>query len=330
MNQRREFIGSIAVGLAATSGAGFAQTSAASSDIPRRKLGKTGEMVSCIGLGGFHIGVPKDQQASMKLIRTAIDSGINFMDNCWDYHDGKSEDWMGQALADGYRKKVFLMSKIDGRDAKTAAKQIDESLKRLRTDVIDLMQFHEIIRISEPHHIFGASGAMEAMQAAKKAGKIRYIGFTGHKGPKIHLWMLKKAAEHGFAFDTVQMPLNVMDAHYESFEKLVLPELVKQNIGVLGMKPLASGLILQSNTVDATQCLHYALNLPTSVVITGCETNERLQQALNAARTFKAMDPTQVSALLAKTKDASQNGKWELYKTSTRFDGTETHPEWMG
>jgi predicted aldo/keto reductase-like oxidoreductase len=327
MGDRRQFIGTLAAGLA-TSSASVAQSR--TGDIPRRQLGSTGESVSCIGLGGFHIGVPADLQTSIKIVRTAVDSGINFLDNCWDYHDGKSEDWMGQALADGYRKKAFLMTKIDGRDKNTAAKQIDESLKRLRTDHVDLMQFHEVIRISDPHHIFGPSGAMEAMQAAKKAGKVRYIGFTGHKDPKVHLWMLKKASDHGFHFDAVQMPLNVMDAHYESFEKQVLPELVKQKIGVLGMKPLGSGIILKSDTVDAVQCLHYALNLPTSVVINGCDTMERLQQALTAARTFKKMDEAQVGQLLAKTKDAAENGKWELYKTSHRFDGTYSNPQWLG
>ncbi|MBC7927132.1 MAG: aldo/keto reductase [Bryobacteraceae bacterium] len=299
-------------------------------EIPRRKLGRTGESVSCVGLGGFHIGEPKDLQTSTKIIRTAIDSGINFMDNCWDYHDGKSEDWMGQALANGYRSKVYLMSKIDGRDKKTAAKQIEESLKRLLTDRIDLMQMHEIIRPGEPEQIFRSGGAMEALVEAQKAGKVRHIGFTGHKDPKIHLATLKVAAARNFQFDTVQMPLNVMDAHYNSFEKMVLPELVKQNIGVLGMKPLGGGEILKSSTTSAEDCLRYALNLPTSVVISGCETLERLQQLVKVARSFQKLDQTQVNALLAKTRDAAQKGQFELYKTSEKFDGTTKNPQWLG
>jgi len=325
VKDRREFLGTVAAGLTAASNA-MGQTG----DIPRRKLGRTGESVSCIGLGGSHIGNPKDVQTSIKIIRTAIDSGINFMDNCWDYHDGRSEDWMGQALADGYRQKVFLMTKIDGHDRKTAAKQIDESLKRLRTDHLDLLQMHEVIRPTDPEKIFAKGGAIEALMEARKAGKIRYVGFTGHKDPHIHLSMLKTAQAHNFQFDTAQMPLNVMDAHFNSFEKLVVPELVKANMGVLGMKPIGGGIILKSNTVSAEECLRYALSLPTSVVINGCDSLERLEQALRVARSFKKLDQAQMNQLLAKTKPAAQKGEFELYKTSERFDGTVRNPQWLG
>src|SRR5467141_5114932 len=253
-----------------------------------RVLGSTGERVSAIGLGGWHLGLPTvDEQLSLRIVRSAVDRGINFMDNSWDYNDGASETRMGKALRDGYRDKVFLMTKIDGRSKAEAARQLDESLRRLQTDRIDLVQHHEILRYEDPHRIFDEDGANAALIQARKAGKLRYIGFTGHKDPRIHLYMLEVANENGFRFDTVQMPLNVMDAHYRSFEKLVLPELLKQNIGVLGMKAMANGHILKSNTVTPIECLHYALNLPTSVVITGVESMEILEQAFTAARTFR-------------------------------------------
>src|SRR6266566_3256840 len=242
------------------------------SEIPYRTLGRTGERVSAIGLGGWHLGLKHvDEPLSLRIVRTAIDRGINFMDNSWDYNDGASEVRMGKALRDGYRDKVFLMTKIDGRSKAEAARQLDESLRRLQTDRIDLVQHHEVIRYEDPHRIFDPEGANAALVDARSAGKIRYIGFTGHKDPRIHLHMLEVARENDFKFDTVQMPLNVMDAHYRSFEKMVLPELVKHKIGVLGMKSMANGIILKSRTVTAVECLHYALNLPTSVVITGCD-----------------------------------------------------------
>lgn len=252
------------------------------------------------------------------------------MDNCWDYHGGQSEARMGKALKDGYRKKVFLMSKIDGRTKAAAARQIDESLKRLQTDHVDLMQFHEIIRMGDPERIFAAGGSMEAMQEAKQAGKVRFIGFTGHKDPSIHLHMLDVATKNGFRFDAVQMPLNVMDAHFRSFAHQVLPRLVKEEIAVLGMKPLAFGAILRLGTVSAIECLHYAMNLPTSVVITGIESMSILDQAVQAARTFKPMTTEQVAALLARTSEAAASGDYERFKTSTQFDGTAQNPQWLG
>jgi aryl-alcohol dehydrogenase-like predicted oxidoreductase len=310
-----------------SSGKGYAEMN---TEIPYRPLGSTGEKVSIIGLGGAHIGLQADEKESIAIIRTAIDNGINFMDNCWDYHDGQSEIRMGKALRDGYRRKVFLMTKVDGRDKKTAQKQIDESLKRLQTDVIDLLQFHEVIRMSDPDRIFAAGGAMEAFRDAQKAGKVRYIGFTGHKSPDIHLKMLQTAEDSGVRFDTVQMPLNVMDAHYDSFEKKVLPTLVDRKIGVLGMKPIGGQFILNSRSVTARECLRYAMSLPVSVVITGCDSLPILEQALEAARTFKPLTDKERAALRAKTMRYAAKGKYEFYKTSNVFDGTAWNPGWLG
>ncbi|MDQ6827711.1 MAG: aldo/keto reductase [Gemmatimonadota bacterium] len=296
-----------------------------------RLLGSTGERVSAIGLGGWHLSLPHvDEQLSFRIVRHAIDHGVTFMDNSWDYGDGASEIRMGRALRDGYREKVFLMTKIDGRSKRAATQQLDESLRRLQTDHIDLVQHHEVIRYEDPERIFDAEGANAALVEARAAGKLRYIGFTGHKDPHIHLHMLEVARDRGFSFDTVQMPLNVMDAHYRSFEKLVLPELVRQNIGVLGMKCMANGIILKSGTVTAVECLHYALHLPTSVVITGCDNMEVLEQALDAVRTFRPLGPAEVQALLAKTKAAAARGEFELFKTTSLFDSTATHHDWLG
>jgi aryl-alcohol dehydrogenase-like predicted oxidoreductase len=299
-------------------------------EMPYRLLGSTGEKVSIVGLGGHHIGRQVDEKESIAIIRTAIDNGINFMDNCWDYNDGQSEIRMGKALRDGYRKKVFLMTKVDGRDKKTAQNQIDESLRRLQTNVIDLLQFHEVIRMSDPDRIFASDGAMEAFQDAKKAGKIRYIGFTGHKNPDIHLKMLQVATDNGIRFDTVQMPLNVMDAHYKSFEKKVLPTLLNQKIGILGMKPMGDGIILNSHSVTARECLLYAMSLPVSVVITGCDSLPILKQALETARTFRPLADEERSALRAKTRRYSLRGKYETYKNLNPFDSTEWNPQWLG
>jgi aryl-alcohol dehydrogenase-like predicted oxidoreductase len=282
------------------------------STIPYRTLGRTGERVSAIGLGGWHLGLQRvDEQLSFRIIRTAIDRGINFLDNGWDYNDGASETRMGKALLDGYRQKVFLMTKIDGRSYAEAMRQLDQSLERLRTDCIDLVQHHEILRYDDPHRIFDEEGANRALVDGQRAGKIRYIGFTGHKDPHIHLYMLDVAREHGFLFDTVQMPLNVMDAHYRSFGTLVLPELVKQGTGVLGMKPMANGIILRSKTASPVECLRYALNLPTSVVITGVDSMKVLDQACEVARTFCPLSDPELTALLSKTAKAAARGEFE-------------------
>jgi aryl-alcohol dehydrogenase-like predicted oxidoreductase len=311
--------------------AGIATTvKGAPEGIPLRPLGKTGEKVSAIGLGGAHLG-RGDADAATRVCRTAIDRGITFMDNCWDYgKDGECEKRMGNALRDGYRQKVFLMTKFDGRTKDAAAKQIDESLARLQTDHIDLIQYHENIRMEDPDRFFATGGALEAVMEAKKAGKIRYIGFTGHKDPAIHLRMLEVAAQHQFHFDACQMPLNLMDYHFRSFAHQVVPKLVEQGIGVLAMKTLCAGAILRSNTVTAIECLHYALNLPVSVVITGMDTLERVDQAVEAVRTFKSMSEAEVAALAAKTKDAAMTGSFEGFKTGAGFDGTARNPQWLG
>jgi predicted aldo/keto reductase-like oxidoreductase len=296
-----------------------------------RVLGRSGERVSAIGLGGWHLALKHvDEPTSLRIVRSAIDRGITFLDNSWDYNEGQSELRMGKVLKEGYRDKVFLMTKIDGRSKREATRQLNESLRRLQTDRIDLVQHHEVLRFEDPHRVFDPEGANAALVEARDAGKLRYIGFTGHKDPHIHLHMLEVARENGFAFDTVQMPLNVMDAHYRSFEKLVLPELVKQQIGVLGMKPIANGLILKSRVVTAIECLHYALNLPTSVVITGCDSMEILDQALEAVRTFHPMTGDEVQALLARTAKAASSGEFELFKTTSIYDATTYHPDWMG
>jgi predicted aldo/keto reductase-like oxidoreductase len=327
---RRDFL-SLAV--AATCAAGAEKLSWAAdskSGMTYRTLGRTGEKVSVVGLGGYHLARQSQEQESIEIIRTGLDSGINFLDNCWDYNGGESEVRMGKALRDGYRQRAFLMTKIDGRTKKAATQQLEESLRRLQTDHVDLLQFHEVIRMDDPDRIFAAGGGMEAVVEAKKAGKVRYIGFTGHKSPDIHLKMLETADAHHFHFDAVQMPLNVMDAHYNSFEKKVLPVLVENEIGVLGMKPMGDSIILGSKTVEPIECLHYAMNLPTSVVITGCDSLQILKQALQAARSFQPMSEPEVAALLAKTTEAARNGQFELYKTTHNFDGTVQNPQWLG
>jgi aryl-alcohol dehydrogenase-like predicted oxidoreductase len=296
-----------------------------------RTLGSTGEEVSAIGVGGWHLSLKHvDEKLSLRIVRTAIDRGVNFMDNCWDYNDGESERRMGKALGDGYRAKAFLMTKIDGRTKQEAVKQLDESLRRLQVDYIDLVQHHEVLRYEDPHRIFDVAGANAALVEAREAGKLRYIGFTGHKDPHIHLHMLEVAAENGFKFDTAQMPLNVMDAQYRSFEKLVVPELVKQKIGVLGMKSMANGILLKSKTATPIECLHYALSLPTSVVITGIDSMEILDQAFEAVRTFHQLDKQEIEVLLAKTAEAAATGRYEPFKTTSIFDGTAQNPQWLG
>jgi aryl-alcohol dehydrogenase-like predicted oxidoreductase len=296
-----------------------------------RQLGSTGEKVSAIGIGGWHLGLKRvDDQLSIRIVRTAIDRGINFLDNCWDYNEGTSEVRMGKALRDGYRDKAFLMTKIDGRSKKEATRQLDESLQRFGVDCIDLVQHHEILRYEDPHRIFHDDGANAALVEARSAGKIRYIGFTGHKDPRVHLYMLEVAAQQGFKFDAVQMPLNLFDAHYRSFSKLVVPELVRQNIGILGMKSMANGILLKSNAVTPIECLHYVLNLPTSVVITGIDSMTILDQAFKAVETFHPMSAQELQPLLDRTSVPAADGMFEPFKTTSLFDGTAKNPAWLG
>ena len=297
-----------------------------------RKLGTTGETVSAIGLGGSHIGKPAlDEAASIKLMHEAIDRGITFLDNSWDYNEGQSELRMGKALAEnGYRNMVFQMTKIDGRTKEAAANQLEDSLKRLKTDHIDLVQFHEILRFDDPDRVFAEGGALEAVMEAKKAGKVRFVGFTGHKDPRIHLYMLEVARQRGFHFDTVQMPINVMDAHYRSFGQLVAPVAVREGIGVLGMKSLGDTVILKSKTVTAVECLTFSLSLPVSVLITGIDDRRSMDQAFAVAKAFKPLSDAEMTALLARTQEAAKNGKYELFKTTAYFDTTAKHPDFLG
>lgn len=303
--------------------------SVTSATMPLRKLGKTGAMVSAIGLGGSHIGQQKEEGESIGIIRSALDRGITFLDNCWDYNGGKSEERMGKALRDGYRQKAFLMTKLDGRTKDAARQQLEQSLRRLHTDVIDLVQIHEVIRPDDPELAFRDGGCVEALIEAKKAGKIRFIGFTGHKDPAIHLAMLQAADAHGFEFDTVQMPLNVMDAHYRSFEKLVLPVALSKNMGILGMKSMGAGIILESKAVTAVECLRYAMSLPTSVVITGCDSIGVLDQAIDTAVKFKPYTESELAELLGRTRELAKDGAFEKFKTSHKFDGTHQNPKWL-
>lgn len=326
---RREFLrATLALTVLPAVGCGGGGEGERATPIPLRKLGRTGETVSCLGLGGFHLGLPSEQEA-IAIVRKAIDSGVTFLDNSWDYHAGDSERRMGKALRDGYRDRAFVMTKIDGQTRASAARQIDECLQHFGLDHVDLMQLHEVIRPGDPRRSFD-EGAFEALDAARAAGKLRYVGFTGHKSPEIHLAMLDEAARRGYRFDTVQMPLNVLDAHYDSFERQVLPRLVEEGIGVIGMKPLADGRIPQLGIAGAEEALRYAMSLPVSVTLTGCDSMERLDQALRVATGFEPMTPAQVEALLARTAAPGEDGEDERYKTTDSYDATAHNPSWLG
>jgi predicted aldo/keto reductase-like oxidoreductase len=301
-------------------------------DMLYRSFGKTGETVSAIGVGGSHIGQAESDELATRIIRTAIDRGVNFMDNSWDYNngDGKAELRMGKALRDGYRQKVFLMTKVDGRTKAVAAKQLDESLKRLQADHLDLLQFHEVIRMEDPDRFFADDGAVHAFTEARKAGKIRYIGFTGHKDPSIHLRMLSMAKEKGFHFDAVLFPSNVMDWSFRSFVHQVMPVALQEGIAVQTMKPMGGKFILESKTASPEECLQYALSQPASVVIHGMEKMEYLEQSLDVVKRFKPLTQQQLTALTDKTRQAAMTGKFELFKTTNHFDSTAKNPSWLG
>jgi predicted aldo/keto reductase-like oxidoreductase len=302
-----------------------------------RTLGATGVQVSVIGLGGSHLGqaqVPED--LAINLIHEALDRGINFLDNSWDYNEGRSEQRVGKALSQsGYRQKAFVMTKIDGRTKELATNQIDDSLQRLKVDHIDLLQHHEVIRFDDPDRIFNEGGAMEAVVAAQKAGKVRFIGFTGHKDPHVHLYMFEVAKRHGFHLDTVQMPINIMDAHFRSFAQMVVPEALRQQTAILGMKCLGSGVLMKSDAISAStitpvECLHYSLNVPVAVQITGINSKMLLDQAFEAVKSFRPMNEQQLASLLSKSEQDAMNGKYELFKTTSHFDTTARHPDWLG
>ena len=325
---RREFV---QLGIAAGLFVSMEQFAGATGtgDIPYRQLGSTGEKVSIIGVGGYHLGNAKDDDEAVKIVHKALDSGINFLDNSWDYHDGLSENRAGKALKNGYRNKAFVMTKLDSHSREGATNQLNESLKRLGTDHVDLIQLHEVIRMDDPEKIFAKGGSIEAVIEARKAGKARFIGFTGHKSPKIHLHMLDVAKQHGFHFDTVQMPVNVLDAHYESFSHQVVPRAVEEKIAVLGMKPIAAGQAIKTNKLSAPECLRFALSMPTSVVITGCESMHDIEQALTVARTFKPMTKEEIAALMQRTAEVASGGKFEEYKTTHIHDSTMENPQWL-
>jgi predicted aldo/keto reductase-like oxidoreductase len=320
---RREFIKSAAAAALVMSLGQKSTFASTPGQTPYRILGHTGEKVSLLGIGGYHIAKPfVSESTGIQIVRTALEHGVNFLDNCWDYHGGLSEERMGRALRDGYRDKAFLMTKVDGRTAQSASQQLDQSLRRLQTDRLDLIQMHQLSEMDEPDQVFASGGALEALIQAKKAGKVRYIGFTGHTDPKIHLHMLELADQHGFVFDSVQMPLNVMDAHFNSFGHGVLPLLVKKNIGILGMKTMGDASILKSKTVTPVECLKFSMNLPLSVCITGCDSMEILEQAFEVARNFKPLTNEEVAAILAKTEAAAATGHYEPYKASAYMRGS--------
>jgi predicted aldo/keto reductase-like oxidoreductase len=294
-------------------------------DMQYRELGRTGEKVSIIGVGGFHLGLPHRPADAVAIVRGAIDAGITFLDNSWDYHSGESERRMGEALKGGYRERAFVMTKVDGRTREAARAQLDQSLQRLQVDYIDLWQLHEVIRFEDVDRVFTPGGAIEAMVEARDEGSVRFIGFTGHKDPAIHRRMLAQ----DFAWDTVQMPLNVLDAHFRSFEHQVLPILIKRDIGVIGMKPLCAGRLFKTETVTAIEALHYAMNLPTDVVVTGMESKADLAQAIEAATTFRPLTDEEVAFILARTAEKAQSGEFERYKTTQHHDSTAMHPGWL-
>ena len=301
-------------------------------DMKYRPLGRTGERVSIIGMGGFHLAKPGGPTSddAIRIVHAGLEAGINFCDNCWDYNGGESELRLGRALAGGWRNRTFLMTKIDGRTAKAAMQQIETSLKRLQTDHVDLLQFHEIIRMDDPERVFAEGGALEAVLRARDQGKLRYIGFTGHKSPAIHRHMFEVADQHDFHFDTVQMPLNVMDAHFDSFEQGVLPIALAHSTAVMGMKAFGDPFILDTKAVSPIEMLQYPMSLPIALQITGIDSLPILQQALQAARGFEPFSPERRAAILARTAELAKDGRTERYKISHLFDGTVHNPQWLG
>jgi predicted aldo/keto reductase-like oxidoreductase len=294
-------------------------TNSTAEQIPRRAFGKTGEQVSIIGLGGYHLGTVQSSDLAVRLMQEAVDAGVTFFDNAWEYNDHRSEEWMGLGLQ-GRRDKVFLMSKVctHGRDKNVAMQQLEESLKRLGTDHLDLWQIHEVIYENDPDLHFAKGGVIEALDDAKKQGKVRFVGFTGHKSPAIHLRMLA----HDYPFDTVQMPLNCFDATYRSFEQQVLPELQRRGIAALGMKSLGGdGQPIQYGVVRAEEALRYAMSLPVATTICGIDSLDVLHQNVGIARGFKPMSPPEMQALRERCRSASGDGHLELFKTTKKYDG---------
>jgi len=288
------------------------------STIPRRALGDAGDLVSALGLGGYHLGKIKSVREAVRLVHAAVDAGITFMDNAWEYHDGRSEDLMGKALADR-RKEVFLMTKLctHGRGKREAMRQLEQSLKRLKTDFLDLWQIHECVYDNDPERHFARDGAVEALDLAKREGKVRFVGFTGHKDPAIHRQMLS----YGYPFDTCQLPLNCFDASFRSFERNILPELLRRRIAPIGMKSLGDGKMVKQKAVSARDALRYAMSLPVVTTISGIDSMKILKQNVAVASGFKQMSPRQMEALRRRVRDQAEDGRFELYKTSAMHDG---------
>jgi len=287
--------------------------------VPHRPLGKTGAQVSVLGVGGYHLGSTKNQQEATELVATALGAGINFFDNAWEYHDGASEEKLGIALK-GKRQDAFVMTKVctHGRGKDVAMQQLEESLRRLQTDHLDLWQIHEVVYYNDPDLIFAPGGAAEALLAAKQQGKVRFIGFTGHKNPAIHLKMLS----HDFPFDTVQMPLNCLDATFRSFETQVLPVANRKGIGILGMKSLGgSGELVTNGAVTPHEGLSYAMSLPVSTTISGMDSLAVLQQNLKIASGFKPLTADAMQATRDRVRTFAADGRYELFKTTTKYDG---------
>ena len=311
-NTRRDFLKYLIGGLTLGSSYIQAKQKASPSGIPTRPLGKTGEQISIIGLGGHTIAKIRRETEAIGIMHEAIDNGITFFDNSWDYHRGKAEVLMGKALAtDARRDRVFLMSKICARLAKDTTPQIEESLQRLQTDRLDLLLFHGIKRDQDADLIFSDKGALRAVQKAQQAGKIRYIGFSGHADPRFHLRMM----QHNFDFDAILMPISVLDAHYRSFQKEVLPDCIKKDIGVLGMKALSVGTIPEVLGINATLCRNYALSMPISSLLCGIQSREDLIQDINIARNFQPLNNSQVKELLKLSEKHASDGRYERYKT---------------
>lgn len=291
----------------------------ASGTIPKRKFGRANIEVSAIGLGGYDIGKIKTQAEAVRLVHEAMDAGITFIDNAWEYHDGRSEQWAGTALQ-GRRDKAFLMTKVctHGRNAKVAMQQLEQSLRRLKTDYVDLWQVHEVIYDNDPALHFAKGGVIEALEQAKKAGKVRYVGFTGHKDPAIHLKMLS----YNFPFDACQLPLNCFDANFRSFERQVLPELNKREIAVIGMKSMGgSGEPIKKGVITPQEALRYAMSLPVTTTVSGIDSLQVLRQNLAVAQGFKPMNTEQLQAVRDKFARYAADGRFELYKTSKKYDG---------
>jgi len=317
ISTRREFLRQTAFGLCAGSMLGQTLVASNQAAIPTRPLGNTGVKVSILGLGGYHIGTIPEDDRSVRLIRMAIDQGVTFLDNAWEYHNGRSEELIGKALEGGYRDKAFVMTKHHGRDKKMAMTHLEDSLRRLKTDVIDLWQFHEVVYDDDPEMIFAADGGIEAADLAKKQGKVRFIGFTGHRDPLLHLKMLA----YGYPWDTVQMPMNVFDPHFKSFQKNVLPILVRRNIGIIAMKTMGSGYVLRANIVTPKEALYYVWSQGVSTIVSGMESEQILDTNIGLARAFTPTTPSEQAALLDKTKETGLTGKFEPFKTAPNFDG---------